>query len=301
MTRPGPPVGPLGGRPPREHAEVAVIGGTGLMDLPGLCDRRTLTLDTPYGPPSGPVGLGTLGGRRVAFLARHGAGHRLLPAEIPFRANVYALMALGVRLVLAVSAVGSLRADLPPRRLVVPDQFVDRTRQRAATFFGGGLVAHVSLAEPFSPVLRQALVAAARRLGHDPLDGGTYLCMEGPQFSTRAESRLYQAWGCAVIGMTAHTEARLCREAELPYASLNLVTDYDAWHPAEAAVEARAILAIVRDNAAAAAAVLAEAIPHLPTGPLPEHSALATALVTPLDQVPAETLARLEVLLAPYL
>lgn len=284
-----------------QTAEIGVIGGTGLYAMAGLTGVQDLQLETPYGSPSSGIRVGVLGGRRVAFLARHGPGHRLLPAEIPYRANVYALKLLGVGKVLAVSAVGSLREELPPRQLVVPDQFLDRTRHRVDTFFGDGLVAHVSLADPFSHELRSVLLSAARDLGHEPRDGGTYLCMEGPQFSTRAESRFYRQIGCDVIGMTALTEARLCREAELPYASLNLVTDYDAWRPQEQGTSASEILAVLRDNAHVAEQVLAAAIPRVPTGPLPEHGALRTALVTPLAQVPPDTLRRLAAILAPYL
>jgi 5'-methylthioadenosine phosphorylase len=282
-------------------AEIGVLGGTGLYHLDGLEDARDLELDSPFGAPSAPLRLGTLGGRRIAFLARHGHGHRLLPGEIPYRANVFALKLLGVTKCLSVGAVGSLREDLPPRRLVVPDQFLDRTRQRADTFFGDGIVAHVSLAEPFSAALRRALVEAARACGHAVADGGTYLCMEGPQFSTRAESLWYRSLGCAVIGMTNLTEARLCREAEIAYATLSLVTDYDAWRPHEAGVDAAEILAVLRDNAHTAHEVLLRAIPSLPTGLLPENRVLASALVTPRDQIPAAVRARLLPILEPYI
>ena len=286
---------------PYPSAEIGVLGGTGLYDLPALEGARDLELDTPYGPPSAPLRLGTIGGRRVAFLARHGHGHRLLPTEIPYRANVYALKLLGVTKCLSVGAVGSLREDLPPRRLVVPDQFLDRSRHRADTFFGDGLVVHVSLAEPFSAEVRRVLLGSATAVGHAATDGGTYLCMEGPQFSTRAESLLYRAQGCSVIGMTAITEARLCREAEIAYGLLSLVTDYDAWRPHEAGVEANEILAVLKDNSKVAHAVIEHAIPRLPEGPLPENHALATAIVTPLDRIPAATRARLQPVLEPYL
>src|SRR5688572_6706421 len=212
---------------PRSTAEIGVLGGTGLYDMDDLEDAHDIEMDTPFGKPSAPFRLGVLGGRRVAFLARHGAGHALLPSEIPYRANVFAMKLLGVSKCLSVGAVGSLREDLPPRTLVVPDQFLDRTRHRADTFFGEGAVAHVSMAEPFAPALRRVLVAAARARGHEVADGGTYLCMEGPQFSTRAESLWYRSLGCSVIGMTNLTEARLCREAEIAYATLSLVTDFE--------------------------------------------------------------------------
>lgn len=281
--------------------EIGVFGGTGLYDLPGLEDARDIDLDTPFGRPSAPVRVGRLGGRTVAFVARHGHGHRLLPTEVPYRANVYALKLLGVRSCYSVGAVGSLREELPPRSLVVPDQFIDRTRHRVDTFFGDGLVAHVSLAEPFAPALRQVLLEAARAVGHPAADGGTYLCMEGPQFSTRAESLMYRAQGASIIGMTNLTEARLCREAEIAFATLSLVTDYDAWRPHEAGVDAAEILAVLRDNTHVAHEVLAAAIPRTPSGPLPEQKVLASALVTPVDRIPAATRARLEAILHPYM
>jgi 5'-methylthioadenosine phosphorylase len=280
-----------------ERAEVGLIGGTGLYEMAGLADVRTIELSTPFGPPSSPLRLGTLAGRSVAFLARHGPGHRLLPSEIPYRANVYALKSLGVTKVLSSGAVGSLREDWPPRTLVVPDQAIDRTRHRADTFFGDGVVAHVSLADPFAAGVRRALLDAARAVGLDVKDGGTYLCMEGPQFSTRAESLLWKAAGCSIIGMTNFTEARLCREAEVAYASLCLVTDYDAWRPHAAGVDAHEILSVLRDNAHDAARILAKAVEFLPRGPLPENDALATALVTARDAIPPDARARLRAIL----
>lgn len=283
------------------QAEIGLMGGTGLQALDGLANVRDVELETPFGPPSASLRLGRLGDREVAFLSRHGAGHRLLPSEIPFRANVYAMKLLGVSRILAVSAVGSLREEFPPRTLVVPDQFLDRTRHRVDTFFGDGIVAHVSLADPFSQPLRRALLDAAAALGHAAHDGGTQVCMEGPQFSTRAESLFYRAQGCHVIGMTSITEARLAREAEIAYAALNLVTDWDAWRPAEAAVDTAEILAVLRDNAHVADAVLREAVARVPREPLPENRALETALITPLEQVPASTRARLAAILAPHL
>ncbi len=282
-------------------AEIGLIGGTGLYDMDGLTDVREIEIETPYGPPSSSLRLGTLGARRVAFVARHGPGHVLLPTEVPYRANLYALKMLGVSKVLAVSAVGSLVEALPPRALVVPDQCLDRTRHRPDTFFGAGLVAHVSLAEPFAPALRQVLVEAAKRLGREVKDGGTQICMEGPQFSTRAESLIWKDLGCHVIGMTAFTEARLAREAELAYASLNLVTDYDAWRPEEAGVDAAEIMEVLRDNAHVARAVLTAAVPLVPTGPLPENRVLDTALITDLALVPPATIERLRAILGRFL
>ncbi|MHC5012003.1 MAG: S-methyl-5'-thioadenosine phosphorylase [Planctomycetota bacterium] len=284
-----------------ERAEIGILGGTGLYGWSGLEDARDVQIETPFGTPSAPLRVGRTEGRRVAFLARHGPHHAIFPHEIPYRANVWALKHLGVSKVLASSAVGSLREDLPPRSLVAPDQFIDRTRQRGNTFFGKGLVAHVSLAEPFSKALREALVAGGEEAGHAVRDGGTYLCMEGPQFSTRAESGWYRTMGCDVIGMTSLTEARLFREAEIAYASLCLVTDYDAWREEEEAVSAAEILNVLKHNAAAAANVLRAALRRVPEGELPENRCLAQAIVTPLDRIPAAVRQRLHPILAPYL
>jgi 5'-methylthioadenosine phosphorylase len=283
------------------RAEVGIVGGTGFYALAGVEDAEELRLETPFGPPSSPIVVGTLAGRRVAFLARHGTKHSLLPTEIPYRANVYALKQLGVRQVIAVSAVGSLRESLPPRRLVILDQLVDRTRRRPLTFFGEGVVAHVAFHDPFCEGLRSTLVAACAAAGAAASPRGTYLQMEGPQFSTRAESLLHRSWGCDVVGMTAGSEARLAREAETCYATLALVTDYDAWRPHTAGVDAREILAVLRENAGTAAKVVAEAVSRLPTGDCPCRHALETALVTRPDDVPASARERLAPILAPYL
>jgi 5'-methylthioadenosine phosphorylase len=281
-------------------AEIAVLGGSGLYDWEALEDARDLVLETPFGRPSAPIRVGRMAGRGVAFLARHGRRHTLLPSEVPFRANVWALRSLGVSKAFSASAVGSLREDLPPLSLVAPDQYIDRTRHRADTFFGDGVVAHVSLAEPFSTALRTALVEAGRRCGYPVHGGGTYLCMEGPQFSTRAESRWYRSLGCDVIGMTSLTEARLFREAEIAYACLAMVTDYDAWREGEDAVSTAEILSVLQRNAEAARLVLEAAIPLTPEGDLPENHALRDAILTPLDRAPAETLERLGPLLSRY-
>ncbi|WP_305787021.1 S-methyl-5'-thioadenosine phosphorylase [Symbioplanes lichenis] len=243
---------------------IGVIGGSGLDDLDTLADVRTVEITTEYGTPSAPVSVGTLAGREVAFLTRHGRGHRLLPAEVPYRANIAALRELGVRQILAVSAVGSLTERLAPGTLVVPDQIVDRTRgARAGTFFGGGVVGHVPMAEPYCGRLRKVLLTA----GPDgTVDGATYCCIEGPQFSTRAESRLYRSWGLDVIGMTAVPEAALAREAGLCYAALALVTDYDCWHESAESVTADLVAQTVRANVTAARTVLAEAIAQADPG-----------------------------------
>ena len=282
------------------EAEIGLIGGTGLYDMEGIEEIRDVEVDTPYGPPSSRIRTGVLYGRKVAFLARHGAGHRLLPSEIPYRANIYALKLLGVSKILAASAVGSLKEELPPRMLVVPDQFLDRTRHRADTFFGDGLVVHVSMAEPFAEGVRKALLKAARDRGYDVTDGGTQICMEGPQFSTRAESLIWKGLGCSVIGMTGLTEARLAREAEIAYATLNLVTDYDAWRPEEAGVDAAEIMEVLHDNAHVGKDVLRRAVALVPKEPLPENGVLKTAMITPLEHVPEATKTRLAAILAPY-
>lgn len=236
---------------------LGVIGGTGLYELVGLGTGREVIVETPFGRPSGPIRLGTFGANQVAFLGRHGPGHVHSPTNLPYRANVYAMKASGVTHLVSISAVGSMRESLPPRSLVVPDQIIDRTVDRPRTFFDADVVAHVGLADPYCPDLRSALLRAAAEHGTDALDGGTYLCIEGPQFSTRAESNLYRSWGATVIGMTAMPEARLAREAELCYATLALVTDYDVWHDAEADVSVELVLGHLRANAATAAGVIA--------------------------------------------
>ena len=283
------------------RAEIGLVGGTGLSRLSGLQDVQSVAVDTPYGPPSAPLQVGTLGGRRVAFLARHGHGHSLLPTEIPWRANVHALKQLGVSKVLATGAVGSLVEHLPPRSLVVPDQLIDRTRHRVDTFFGEGLVAHVPFGDPFSAALRSVLLEAGSAIGEEVYDGGTYVGMEGPAFSTRAESRMYGAWGGTLIGMTTMSEARLMREAEIAYATLCLVTDYDSWRAEDAPVDTATILEVLAANAERATRLLGEAVGRIPDGPLPENAVLRDALVTPLDRVPAATRERLAPILAPYL
>ena len=283
------------------HAEIGIFGGTGIYDLDDIQDVQNEWMETPFGAPSAHFRIGTVCGRRVAFLARHGEFHRLLPSEIPYKANVWAMKKLGVKKILSPSAVGSLREELPPRTLVVPDQYVDRTRHRPDTFFGDGVVAHVSLADPFSEGLRQALVTGARSLELPVKDGGTYVCMEGPQFSTRADSTWYRSMGCDVIGMTSLPEARLCREAEIAYASLCMVTDFDAWRETEEAVVASDIIAVLKDNVEAARQVLCATMPHVPESALAENDSLKHAIITPLREVPEETRIRLGPILGRYL
>ena len=279
------------------RAEVGLVGGTGLYRMPGLEEARETVVDTPFGAPSSPVVLGRLAGRRVAFLARHGIDHALLPGEIPYRANVYALKALGCETVLGVSAVGSLREELPPRSIVVLDQVVDRSLRRSASFFGAGVAAHVAFGDPFCPRTRGALIEAAAAVGARAAPKGTYLQMEGPQFSTRAESCLYRSWECDVIGMTNATEARLAREAEMCYATLAFVTDWDAWRPHAAAVDVKEILAVIRETAGTASKTLTEAVRRLPAGDCACRRALDDALVTPPERIPPAARERLAAIL----
>jgi 5'-methylthioadenosine phosphorylase len=246
--------------------------------------------------------VGRLGDRSVAFLARHGRSHRILPGDINYRANIYAMKALGVERILSASAVGSMKEGIHPRDVVVPDQFIDRTQQRRATFFGEGVAAHVAMADPVCPETRAVLASAARQAGASVHDGGTYLCMEGPAFSTRAESRLYRSWGVDVIGMTNLTEAKLAREAEICYATLALVTDYDCWHEEEADVSVVGVLENLRANSALAAAALGAAVQALPARrrSCACGEALAHAIITPVDAMTLEARARLGVLLDKY-
>ncbi|MDE2404490.1 MAG: S-methyl-5'-thioadenosine phosphorylase [Sphingomonadales bacterium] len=261
---------------------IGVIGGSGLAEGIGLEDAQEIAVSSPFGAPSGPVVQGTLAGRRFTFLARHGAGHVLPPSAVNFRANIDVLKRCGVTDVIALSAIGSLREKLAPGHFVAADQFIDRTHGRAGSFFGPGLVAHVSLADPVCARLSSLLTDAARAAGGTVHSGGCYIAIEGPQFSTRAESLMYRAWGADVIGMTAMPEARLAREAELPYALLGMVTDYDAWRASEAGVEADEVFAVMGRNAALARAAvrrLAEALPAERTAS-PHDTALDHALVT---------------------
>jgi 5'-methylthioadenosine phosphorylase len=283
-------------------AEIGIIGGSGLYDMAGLVDRREHTVTTPFGDPSGPYVLATLGGRRVAFLARHGAGHRLMPSELNYRANISGFKSLGVKWILSASAVGSLREDYAPQHLVVPDQFFDRTHGRISTFFGEGLVAHVAFAHPFCRPLSAVLYDAAVGAGATVHRGGTYVCMEGPQFSTMAESNAYRASGFDIIGMTNLQEAKLAREAEICYTTLALVTDYDCWHPDHDSVTVDMIVATLTANAKMAQRVLAAAVERLPLARDCECArALETAIITRPDAIPAAARARLALLVDKYL
>lgn len=244
----------------KPRADMAVIGGSGLYEMEGLTRIREVRVTTPFGKPSDAVVIGTLAGQRVAFLSRHGRGHRINPSMINYRANIYALKSLGVSRIFSVSAVGSMKEHIEPGHLVLPDQFIDRTTQRAGSFFDQGLVAHVAFAEPICSDLAGIVHRAAQQVGATTHRGGTYVCIEGPQFSTKAESLLYRQWGVTVIGMTNIPEAKLAREAEMCYATLALVTDYDCWHDIEESVTVEAILKIMHDNVVQAKNVIQEAL-----------------------------------------
>jgi 5'-methylthioadenosine phosphorylase len=273
--------------------------------MDGLEDVRELTLETPFGQPSDALRLGRIGELEVVFLARHGRHHSYTPSEVPYRANLWALRSLGVRWILSVSAVGSLQEQVRPLDMLVPDQFIDRTHQRPLSFFGDGVVAHVTAADPFCPTLSRLLADVGESLmppGRQLHRGGTYLCMEGPAFSTRAESELYRSWGCGVIGMTNHTEARLAREAEMAYATLAMVTDYDCWHQDHAAVSVEMVIDNLRANAALAQEIVRVAAERVgaqrPASTA--HRALRHALMTPREQVPLDTRRRVDLFTAPY-
>jgi 5'-methylthioadenosine phosphorylase len=262
-----------------QRARLAIIGGSGLYAMEGLTDLDDVSVATPFGAPSDNITLGTLEGARVAFLPRHGRGHRLSPSEVPSRANIYALKSLGVERIISVSAVGSLREDYAPLDLVIPDQIFDRTRMRPASFFEEGIVAHVGFADPFCPDLSAALATGAAPLpGVRTHRGGVYLCIEGPQFSTKAESRVYRQWGADVIGMTAIPEAKLAREAEICYATIACVTDYDVWHESESAVTVEMVVANLTRNIAHAQAIIRQVAHTLPNNRVASACSCATAL-----------------------
>src|SRR5580765_3891685 len=273
---------------------IGIIGGSGLYDMAGLTGREERSIATPFGDPSGPYVIGTLRGKRVAFLARHSVGHRLLPSELNFRANIYGMKVLGVERILSASAVGSLKMEYKPLDIVVPDQFFDRTKGRISTFFGNGIVAHVAFAHPLCHDLSAIAADSAAKVGATVHRGGTYVNMEGPQFSTLAESKLYRSWGMDVIGMTNLQEAKLAREAEICYATLALVTDYDCWHPDHDSVTVEMIIANLLQNAKTAQQVIANAVERLPIDRTCECArALATAIITRPEAVPAATKERL--------
>src|ERR1700682_3934720 len=281
---------------------IGIIGGSGLYDMTELTDREEKTVTTPFGEPSGPYVIGTLRGKRVAFLARHGAGHRILPSELNFRANIYGFKVLGVERLLSASAVGSLKEEYRPLDLLVPDQFFDRTAGRISTFFGRGLVAHIAFAHPFCGVLSAIAADAVQAVGATVHRGGTYVNMEGPQFSTLAESTLYRSWGMDVIGMTNLQEAKLAREAEICYTTLALVTDYDSWHPDHDSVTVDLIIANLTQNAKTAQKAIAEAVERI-GGPrtCACKDALATAIITQAALVPEQTKKDLAPIIGKYM
>jgi 5'-methylthioadenosine phosphorylase len=282
---------------------IGILGGTGLYEIEGIEDVREVRLETPFGDPSDPFVIGTLEGKGVAFLSRHGRGHRLLPAEINYRANIYGFKALGVGRIISVNSVGSLKADIRPRDIVVADQFFDRTN-RANTFFGGGIAAHISFGQPVCPELSKSVYDAAVGQGLKVHPAGTYVCIEGPAFSSKAESVIYKSWGCDVIGMTGATEAKLCREAEICYATMNLVTDYDVWHAEEEAVSVELILQNLFHNIGNAKAVIKRTVAGL--GPDQPAScgcgqAFRNTIVTSPSLIPAEARDKLRLLVEKYL
>ena len=290
-----------------EQVKIGIIGGSGLYKMDdALTDIEEVAVDTPFGSPADAFIVGTIKGTRVAFLPRHGRNHHLMPSELPFRANIYGMKKLGVEYIIAASAVGSLKENVKPLDLVIPDQFIDRTKNRASTFFGDGIVAHIAFGDPVCPNLAAILADAIASLNLPDVTlhrGGTYVCMEGPAFSTKAESHLYRSWGATVIGMTNIPEAKLAREAEIAYATLALVTDYDCWHADHDSVTVEMVIDYLHRNAANAQKVIQETVRRLGQNPPPSdaHSALKYAILTPLDKAPAATKDKLALLLEKYL
>lgn len=289
-----------------QQAQLAIIGGSGLYEVDSLGDREEVALTTPFGSPSDVITIGSLYDTRVAFLPRHGRGHRISPSEVPSRANIYALKSMGVQRVISVSAVGSLREDIAPLDLVIPDQLFDRTKARPSTFFEGGVVAHIGFAEPFCPEMSRLIAAASSAVSGIRIhQGGTYLCIEGPQFSTKAESRVYRQWGADIIGMTALPEAKLAREAELCYATIACVTDYDVWHETETPVTVEMVVANLTHNIANAQRIIREVARRAPadrsTSTCGCDSALSSALITDHSALTAEQRARYDLLIGRHL
>jgi len=284
------------------HAKIGVIGGSGLYEIEGISGVEEVSLNTPFGPPSDKIVVGKLEGVNVAFLPRHGRGHRIPPTDVPFRANIYALKSLGVERIIAINSVGSLKADLKPGELLIPDQLIDRTRSRVNTFFRESIAVHIPFADPFCPVLSRVVYEAAQKAGATVHKGGTYVVMEGPAFSTRAESRLHRSWGADVIGMTALPEAKLAREAEICYAVIACITDYDSWHEGFEPVTAEIIINTLRQNIATAKKII-----KLALGKIPEKrdcdcgSALRTAIVTRPDLIPEKQKKDLDLLIGKYI
>jgi 5'-methylthioadenosine phosphorylase len=286
--------------------KIGIIGGSGLYKMEALQNIQEVNLDTPFGKPSDSFIIGTLDGVSVVFLPRHGRNHHLLPSELPFKANIYAFKELGVEYLISASAVGSLKKEIKPLDLVIPDQFIDRTKNREATFFGNGIVTHIAFGNPVCHQLTQLLTQAVKNLQLTDIDlheGGTYVCMEGPAFSTVAESNLYRSWGASVIGMTNLTEAKLAREAEIAYATLALVTDYDCWNPEHDHVTVETIIDNLHRNGVNGQKIIRETVKLIIENPFVSeaHSALATAILTPLDKVPPQTKVSLNAILKKYL
>ncbi|HEY6273893.1 MAG TPA: S-methyl-5'-thioadenosine phosphorylase [Terriglobales bacterium] len=285
-----------------QQAEIGIIGGSGLYSMPGLTDVRETTIPTPFGEPSDAYVLGSLEGRKVGFLARHGRGHRILPSELNFRANIYGMKELGVERIISVSAVGSLKEEHKPTDFVMPDQFIDRTYHRISTFFGHGIVAHVAFADPVCAEVATAIGQSCKDIGVVGTAGGTYVCIEGPQFSTKAESNLYRSWGADVIGMTNLQEAKLAREAEICYATLAMVTDYDCWHPGHDSVTVDQIVKVLNTNSENAARVVKQAVALMPRQRQCKcGSALEFAILTDPSKISAATRHKLALLLDKYL
>ncbi|MEP6645185.1 MAG: S-methyl-5'-thioadenosine phosphorylase [Acidobacteriaceae bacterium] len=284
------------------QAQIGIIGGSGLYTMPGLTDVQELEQTTPFGDPSDVYVLGNLEGQKVAFLARHGRGHRISPSELNFRANIYGFKQLGVERIVSVSAVGSLKEEHKPLEFVIPDQFFDRTRHRIDTFFGDGIVAHIAFADPICSELAKVVEGACKQVGVAGKRGGTYLCMEGPQFSTKAESNVYRSWGMDVIGMTNLQEAKLAREAEICYVTVAMVTDYDCWHPHHDSVTVDQIVAVLMKNAENASKVVRATVAAMPASRSCKcGAALAHAILTAPDKIPAATRQKLKLILNKYL
>jgi 5'-methylthioadenosine phosphorylase len=282
---------------------IGIIGGSGLYEMEGLESVEERRIETPFGQPSDAYIVGSLAGRRVAFLPRHDRGHRLMPSELNFRANIFGFKVLGAEWLISAGAVGSMREELAPLDIVIPDQFFDRTKGRASTFFGGGIVAHVSFADPVCPTLSDLVFKAGQAVGARIHRGGTYICMEGPQFSTRAESRIYRSWGVDVIGMTNLQEAKLCREAEICYVTMAMVTDYDVWHETEEDVSVEAVVAILKQNAETAKAIIKHAVSSFSTKRegCPCPTALKDAIITPPASIHPHVRERLRPIIGKYL
>jgi 5'-methylthioadenosine phosphorylase len=284
-----------------QQAEIGIIGGSGLYAMPGLSNPEKIAVSTPFGDPSDVFVTGELEGRKVVFLARHGRGHRLLPSELNYRANIFAMKKLGVERIISVSAVGSLKLEHKPTDFVIPDQFIDRTFLRTSTFFGEGIVGHVAFGDPVCSTVAQAIQQGAESAGVVTRPGGVYVCMEGPQFSTRAESNLYRSWGADVIGMTNLPEAKLAREAEICYATMAMVTDYDCWHDGHEAVTVEQVVAVLHQNSANAARAVRAAVAAMPRErTCPCATALKYAILTSPDAIPAATRSKLDLLLSKY-